>query len=664
MGLLRAMKGVFGRRRDADRPDEVLAPPIKVVFDVALTDGYPLELVWPDDLPGLGGRGSEPVEVVHAELSPGETVVDWCLRALLRPVDDEAAALAARVSAEQRARALPHLLGRCTDAVFAELRAVAHEVLAGQIGAEDPLVRVLETGERRLVEAELARRERLVTPTATPARRPERTASAGLELAVTADGFVLLRDEPTPDGWIMTLGERVVIGVDGRAGVRFRLSAVDPDLQELPDGPIPSPTRREPPAGAWSVRILDDAPGPTSRPVKAPAAMDPIAVETPWAAVTAYATVWGTLAIRIDEPLPQLDDEERLAARLAYARDRSVAPNTVFAETYGGQDVTDSPLAITDTLAARGFEGTIWWSVASLTQRVPPYATPILRETDEWYRALSTAQFILNNNTFPWWFHKNDGQTYIQTWHGSPWKRIGLDQPRHTQAANYREVLRAEPQAWDYLLAASDDDAAAFATAFASPARVLVGVLPRNDALLDADEESVRAARERAEVTASGVVTAYLPTWRESSLGAPRGLLRRIVQEYLSVWSAEAGPADRLLLRAHHEASRDLAGLADERILDVSRLPINDVLLAADRLVTDYSSSLFDYALLGRPIEHVAPDRGYYADYLRGFYDRPLTPPSASPRLTEALVDLIMGNAPSGLALVRRGRENEAPTSG
>jgi CDP-glycerol glycerophosphotransferase len=105
----------------------------------------------------------------------------------------------------------------------------------------------------------------------------------------------------------------------------------------------------------------------------------------------------------------------------------------------------------------------------------------------------------------------------------------------------------------------------------------------------------------------------YAPTWRDNT--------RFELQLDLESIANDLGPRDVFLLRAHNHVARTVAETSHPRVIDVSRIPDTpELLLAADVLITDYSSVMFDFAITRRPILLFAYDIDYYRDELRGMY--------------------------------------------
>ncbi|MBD7994480.1 CDP-glycerol glycerophosphotransferase family protein [Arthrobacter sp. Sa2CUA1] len=412
---------------------------------------------------------------------------------------------------------------------------------------------------------------------------------------------------------------------DGSVSLRFALSAARWGRK------VPAP-----PSGSYTLRWRADGaqpgPGDPAVPVSEAAAAQFRSFLLPAARVRGFRTAAGAMAVSIGAPLA--DDEtgtfhQYRLRRAAFPRGLSgQAPELqpgIFFESYGGKSCTDSPRAISDYLASAGFDEPLYWSVADRSVDVPAYAVPLLQGSSQWYEKLATTRRLVNNNNFPWYFRKSPGQFYLQTWHGTPLKKIGLDAPQRALALSYRDLLQREARYWDLLLAQNGFAAGVLPQALGYPGEVLTAGYPRNDALLtalDTGADTRDRVRELLGIPAGQRVVLYAPTWRDA-VRDDAGRSDWVGYLDLELASRRLGPGYTFLIRGHHNVAAQRRIAAAPNALDVTEYPeINDLYLASDVLVTDYSSAMFDFAVLGRPMYFLAPDlagyqesRGLYLDY-------------------------------------------------
>ncbi|BCL30197.1 CDP-glycerol glycerophosphotransferase family protein [Streptomyces aurantiacus] len=300
-------------------------------------------------------------------------------------------------------------------------------------------------------------------------------------------------------------------------------------------------------------------------------------------------------------------------------------------ESHLGRQYSDSPKALYEEMRRQGLAFEAVWSYtgsgpAGLPAGFPPDATLVRRWSLPYLKALARAEFWVDNQSYPLKLTKRPGTTYIQTWHGSALKRMGFDEPqwklrtRHAQAEQQRVLDR-----FDRFLIRSEHDVRTLARAFRLKERTLLRVgYPRNDALVRARAREVETgARERGPLAAElGIpddraVLLYAPTFRQHG-----GRQRRFELPFdVERFADEFGDRYVLLVRSHYLNHVVLPPSVRGRVVDVSaHHDVTPLLALADGLITDYSSVMFDYALLGRPMFFFAYDYEEYVHEGRGTY--------------------------------------------
>ncbi|MDX6583369.1 MAG: CDP-glycerol glycerophosphotransferase [Solirubrobacterales bacterium] len=279
---------------------------------------------------------------------------------------------------------------------------------------------------------------------------------------------------------------------------------------------------------------------------------------------------------------------------------------------------SDSPRAIYEHLTGAGDRRHAW--VASPGAELPPSARGVELYGLAFLRELGRCGHLVSNVPMPRNLRMRRGQTYLQTWHGTPLKRIGFDNDQwRSNPSGFGEMSRDSVR-WDCLLSQNPFSTEIFRRAFRFEGEILESGYPRNDVLHSLQREELRA-RVRAELgAAAGVkVILYAPTWRDNLVGE-HGDVGFALQLDVDRLTAELGDDHLLLIRTHHLVGSRLGALG-ERARDVSAYPdIRDLYLAADVLITDYSSAMFDFAVTGKPLVFFVYDLAAYRDEVRGFY--------------------------------------------
>jgi CDP-glycerol glycerophosphotransferase len=283
--------------------------------------------------------------------------------------------------------------------------------------------------------------------------------------------------------------------------------------------------------------------------------------------------------------------------------------------SWQGLFYSDNPRALSEALHRRAPAVPQVWVVGEATGPVPERITPVLRGTPEHMAALEGARWIVSNDTIHDPFRKAPGTTYLQTWHGTPLKRIAFDVARPVFAGHetYGEELARDVARWDVLLSPNRFSTDILRGAFRFTGEVLETGYPRNDLLLAPERDAIRAAVREALGIPDGVrAVLYAPTWRDDR---PFSL-----ELDLAAAARALGEDHRFLVRAHWHAG---AGepVEGDAVIDVTHhQDLRELYLAADVLVTDYSSAMVDFALTGKPILSYVYDLEHYRDVLRGFY--------------------------------------------
>jgi CDP-glycerol glycerophosphotransferase len=321
---------------------------------------------------------------------------------------------------------------------------------------------------------------------------------------------------------------------------------------------------------------------------------------------------------------------------------RPVDPNLAVYSAYWARGVACNPAAIHAKAAeiAPHVHG-VWLVNRRDRDRIPPGVDAVEVGSRRYWEVMARAKYLVCNGSFPAAIEKRPEQVYLQTHHGTPLKHMGMDLRQHPAAAastNFNRLLRHADH-WDYSLSANPHSTEIWERVYPSAYQALELGYPRNDVYFLSNAEDVRRVRGGLGIGQDRTVLLYAPTHRDYQKGfLPRLDLLRLVRAL--------GPSYVILVRAHYfyGSSADLA--AHPQILDVTGHPrVEDLCLAADALITDYSSLMFDYACLNRPIITYAPDwqayrlaRGAYFDLLSGL---PGETPGAVAQTEDELIALL-----------------------
>ena len=302
------------------------------------------------------------------------------------------------------------------------------------------------------------------------------------------------------------------------------------------------------------------------------------------------------------------------------------------------------------------------WVVETRAQAaaLPAGVPHVLLNTPAYLRLMATAKYFVNNVNFPHTMGKRAGTVHLQTQHGTPVKSMGMDLRAYPVAADGMdfERLREAVARWDYLVSPNPHTSEHFSRAFPGRYELLETGYPRNDRLATATPEECAAVRGALGIADGQHAVLYAPTHREG-----RGGYLPLLD--LPELARRLGPGYTVLVRTHYfhtGGPGDLAAGPDSaRILDVSGHPVvEDLCLAADTLLTDYSSVMFDYAVLDRPVVVFAPDWEEYRTVRGAYFDLLAEPPGAVATTTSEAAGALLAGDPQP-ALRARFRERFCP---
>ena len=279
--------------------------------------------------------------------------------------------------------------------------------------------------------------------------------------------------------------------------------------------------------------------------------------------------------------------------------------------SFMGMGFNDSPKAIYDYMQSHSeYKGyrCVW--AFEHPEKYPDLETVKIDTPAYFKTALKAKYWITNTNIERGLRFKKKNQVYLNTWHGIALKHIGNDVEGRNDF-NFDTV--------NHLVVSGDHDEKVWKSAFnAKESTYLRCGMPRNEELWLADEKKKTLMREKLGLPADKKVILYAPTWRESTDGGKSYEIKPPI--HFDVWKRELGAEYIVLFRAHHQTTKVLGVQYDEFVRDASDYPaVNDLMIASDMLITDYSAIAFDYAVLCKPIFCYAYD---YETYLaeRGTY--------------------------------------------
>ncbi|AEG31692.1 CDP-glycerol glycerophosphotransferase family protein [Thiomicrospira cyclica] len=297
-------------------------------------------------------------------------------------------------------------------------------------------------------------------------------------------------------------------------------------------------------------------------------------------------------------------------------------PDTILFESFNGVSMSCNPYAI--FVAMQNDPAyTNWKYIWVVNDTNPPpkeYKKQknivfVKKDSDLYLRYLAKCSYLVNNSTYPPYFIRKEGQKYLNTWHGTPWKTLGKDiknnfmEHKNTQRNFLHATHILSPNTHTtWVLRERYDIEGLYTGKFAETG------YPRIDLTLNMDESRKTSLQEKLGLDPNKKTILYAPTWR-GTLGSVELEVEKLINEI----NALKHPDINLLFRGHYFVEsaayeNDLGNLVVPQEVNT-----NELLGIIDVLVTDYSSIAFDFMVTGKPIIYYLEDYEQYKQE-RGLY--------------------------------------------
>lgn len=298
--------------------------------------------------------------------------------------------------------------------------------------------------------------------------------------------------------------------------------------------------------------------------------------------------------------------------------------NCILFESFFGKNYSDSPKYIYEYLAKNFPEKYQFiWVIDKNNTKIPYKHKKVKRFSIQYAYYLARSKYFVFNGRQPQWVAKKEDNIFLQTWHGTPLKKLVFDLDDINSASpKYKQQVYKQQQAWDYLIAPNAFCSATFRRCFMFENTMLETGYPRNDILHAPNKDEIaEQIKKQLHIPKNKKVILYAPTWRDDEYYTI-GQYKFELHLELKRMKEELEQDYILLIRTHYFIADSLnlnrlKGFA----YNVSRYDdISELYLISDILITDYSSVFFDYANLKRPMLFFTYDLEKYRDVLRGFY--------------------------------------------
>lgn len=322
-----------------------------------------------------------------------------------------------------------------------------------------------------------------------------------------------------------------------------------------------------------------------------------------------------------------------------------------------GRNYTGSPKAIYEEMVRQGLDlkYRCYFILEHPETNIPGAARTVKRTRLKYFYLFAVAGTWVCDTRLPKYIIKRPECTYIQTWHGTPLKKLALDMDTVHMAGekgieNYKKNFYDNAQTWDYLISQNHFSTEIFRRAFAFGKEMLEIGYPRNDVLFAKNnEKDIKELKKKLGIPIDKRVILYAPTWRDNEFYG-KGKYKFNPSLDFNALRDSLGDDTVMIVKYHYLVMDQIDWTPYQGFIyscDLS-YDISDLYLVSDMMITDYSSVMFDYSLLKRPMLFFCYDLEDYKDSLRGFYfDFLAEAPGPVTQTTEELIASIKNYDPS-----------------
>ncbi|HEX3075333.1 MAG TPA: CDP-glycerol glycerophosphotransferase family protein [Lachnospiraceae bacterium] len=294
-----------------------------------------------------------------------------------------------------------------------------------------------------------------------------------------------------------------------------------------------------------------------------------------------------------------------------------------------GRNYSGNPKCIYENMVDRGLDKSykLIWFMENTSVSIPGQVRIVRYGRIRYLYYIAIAKVWVFDCRQPKFLVKRKGVTYIQTWHGTPLKKLALDMKDVSMAEGkniqtYKKDFYDNAQTWDYLISQNSYSTGIFRRAFAFQKTMLEVGYPRNDILINQNTKgAIASMKENLGLPKDRKVILYAPTWRDDEFYCQgsykfnphldfKMLMDQLKEDYICIVKYHYLIQDKI----------DWSSYKDFIYVFDNSYDIASLYLVSDILITDYSSVMFDYSLLKRPMFFYAYDLEKYKDTLRGFY--------------------------------------------
>lgn len=296
-------------------------------------------------------------------------------------------------------------------------------------------------------------------------------------------------------------------------------------------------------------------------------------------------------------------------------------------QSFHGKSYSCNPRAIyEEMIQSEGDKYKYIWVLNNRRQEITSNKNTIIVKPGSlmYFYHLARSKYFINNGNFPDVYTKKKGTYHIQTWHGTPLKKLGFDISPNSPSykENTSNDLMKRNSRWDLAISPNTFTSEVYKSAFKYKNKIIESGYPRNDIFYQENNKKIIDIKSKLGIKSNKKVILYAPTWRDYDFHNNKQTEPFQFKFDIERFIENFGDEYVLLIRLHYrDALRAQISKYEGLVINVSNYDdIKYLYLISDILITDYSSVMFDFANSNKPIIFFAYDIVRYSSDLRGFY--------------------------------------------
>jgi CDP-glycerol glycerophosphotransferase len=336
-----------------------------------------------------------------------------------------------------------------------------------------------------------------------------------------------------------------------------------------------------------------------------------------------------------------------------------VDKDLIIFESNMGRNYSGNPKHVYEEMVRQGLDKKLKciWILENPSIKIPGNAKKVKKSRLKYYYYLARAKIWVFDTRDPPHILKREQGYYIQTWHGTPLKKLGMDMEDVFMSGGgniitYKCNLYNDTRKWDFLLSQNEFSTEIFKSAFAFTEdfskfkEIWTYGYPRNDVLsTNNTKKYINNLKEEFGIPLDKKVLLYAPTWRDNEFHE-RSIYKFVTALDFDLLQERLEEDYIIIVKYHYLVVEEIdwSDYGDFVYTFGADKDITNLYLVSDMLITDYSSVMFDYSILNRPMFFFMYDLESYRDELRGFYSDVIKEiPGPISKTTEDLIRNIEG---------------------